>query len=116
MSYSDKTSRLKQTITSRAQENVALADKLYKKAKKLGMRNPHTFSANLADIYFNFVDYSEQISSFLASDIEAKESIGGILVDIKITLEDARWQWGQARRSVERVIDRCYRNSDKKNS
>lgn len=97
---------------SKAQRNVVLANKLYKKAKTLGMRNPHTFSANLADIYFNFVDYSEQISSFLASDIEDKESIGGILVDIKITLEDARWQFGQARRSLERIINRCYRDSN----
>src|SRR4030042_5710325 len=101
---------------SEAQRIVRLADKLYKKAKMLGMRNPHTFSANLADIYGNCVDYEKYIKSFLTADVKDKESLGGILVDIKITLEDARWQWGQARRSVERVIDRCYRDSDKRNS
>jgi hypothetical protein len=94
------------------QKNVQLAHKLYDKAKKLGMRNPHTFSANMADIYFNCVDFKEHINTFLKAKSEDKETISQALVDIRITLEDAHWQWNQAKRSFERILNRIEQDTD----
>jgi hypothetical protein len=94
-----------------------LSKNIIDKVEKLGISRPPSGSmgANLSDIYIELTKYQNLLDKWLNIDDKEKIAMGEILIYMNTSLEHIDYHIKHVRRSLQRVIDYCYKeDTDKK--
>jgi len=102
-------------IKDKIERNVRLANDIENMVNALKVkRYPRgTMGANLSDICINLEDYVQLINKFLKANPERKKTIGDILVEIRGCLEEIKWHSNHVIKTLDKVADYCYEESQK---
>jgi len=96
-----------------ATRNVKLSHDFYKKIESLGIKlRLSGLGADISDVYLELERYKESVNRLLNADTKDLETIGGLLIEIKISLQHINWHIKESRRPLQRLIDYCYKELD----
>jgi hypothetical protein len=102
-------------VKDKSKRNVRLANDIENKVNALKMKRylRGTMGANLSDICIRLDDYIQLVNKFLEVNPEDKKTMGDILVEIRVCLEEIKYNCSHVIKTLDKVADYCYEGSRK---